>query len=173
VTLESIRIGFPDFDVIRADQISQPEMIDAQIIRNLIDAELVIADLSTLNPNAFYEIGIRHMVQKPIIHMQLADDKIPFHVSLYRSTRFSRARPSDLRKAREELRLAITSIIADEYEVDNPVTRARGQINLEQHATSEQKVLLGQLKSIQERLDSLEQTYDRALSLYRILKTCH
>lgn len=57
-------------------------MIDAQIIRFLIDADLVVADLSTLNPNAFYEIGVRHMVQKPIIHMQLADGKIPFDVSL-------------------------------------------------------------------------------------------
>jgi len=76
---------FPEFETIRADQISSPGMIDAQIIRHLIDADLVIADLSGLNPNAFYEIGIRHMVAKPIIHMQLDGEVIPFDVMLYRA----------------------------------------------------------------------------------------
>jgi hypothetical protein len=63
--LEIIRpviAGFPDFETKRADQITKPGMIDAQIINALLTADLVIADLSTLNPNAFYEIGIRHMI---------------------------------------------------------------------------------------------------------------
>jgi hypothetical protein len=76
------------YSVVRADRISSPGMIDAQVIKHLIDAEVVVADLSALNPNVFYEIGIRHMIQKPIIHMQLVDDKIPFDVSLYRAINF-------------------------------------------------------------------------------------
>jgi hypothetical protein len=67
-------VDFPQFEIKRADTISEPGMIDAQIINALLNADLVIADLSTLNPNAFYEIGIRHMAQKPIIHM-LSDTK--------------------------------------------------------------------------------------------------
>src|ERR1700731_4511974 len=59
---------FADFSVVRADQIAPPGMIDAQIIQHLLDSDLVIADLSKENPNSFYEIGIRHMAQKPIIH---------------------------------------------------------------------------------------------------------
>jgi hypothetical protein len=155
--IEPIFRDLPEYEVIRADKISQPGMIDAQVIRNLIDAELVIADLSMVNPSAFYEIGIRHMVQKAIIHVQLAEDRIPFDVSLYRATKFSRTRPSDLRRAREELRQAVASVCAEDYEVDNPVTRARGQIKLEQHATPEQKVLMEQLKSIQLRLETIEE----------------
>jgi hypothetical protein len=148
---------FPDYEVVRADKIAEPGMIDAQIIRYLIDADLVIADLSALNPNAFYEIGIRHMVQKPIIHMQLVEDKIPFDVSLYRATKFSRRRPSDLRRARDELRQMVVAIGVPGYAVDNPVTRARGQIALEQHATPEQQVLMEQVRSIQGRLAAVEE----------------
>src|SRR3982750_4784 len=55
--------------VVRADHISTPGMIDSQIVTHLIEARLVIADLSTRNPNAFYELGIRHMVNKPVIHI--------------------------------------------------------------------------------------------------------
>src|SRR4051812_6167876 len=104
---------WPDFEVIRADKISRPGMIDAQVIQHLLDAELVIADLSTLNANAFYEIGIRHMAQKPVIHMQLAEDDIPFDVSLYRAIKFSRRTPLDLRKARDELGIVVKSVLAD------------------------------------------------------------
>jgi hypothetical protein len=71
---------------------------------------LVIADLTNLNPNAFYEIG-RHMAQKPIIHMFQVGQKIPFDVSLYRSIGFSRARPADLRDARTRLAAQVNALI--------------------------------------------------------------
>jgi hypothetical protein len=154
--IEPVFSEFPEFDVVRADKISQPGMIDAQVIQNLFDADIVIADLSKLNANAFYEIGIRHMHQKPIIHMQLADDEIPFDVSLYRAIKFSRVRPSDLRKAKEDLKRAVQATLASNYTVDNPITRARGQIKLVQDATPPEKVLLEQLKAIQYRLDQIE-----------------
>ncbi len=154
--IEPVFASLPEFKVVRADKISQPGMIDAQVIQHLFDADLVIADLSKLNANAFYEIGIRHMHQKPIIHMQLSDDEIPFDVSLYRAVKFSRLRPSDLRKAKEDLRSAVDATLAPDYKVDNPITRARGQIKLSQDATPPEKVLLEQLKAIQYRLDKIE-----------------
>lgn len=35
------------------------ELIHAEIIKNLEQAELVLCDLSMLNPNVFFELGIR------------------------------------------------------------------------------------------------------------------
>lgn len=40
---------------IRADDIIQSGVIDKPMFENLLDADLVIADLSTANPNAIYE----------------------------------------------------------------------------------------------------------------------
>ena len=144
------------FEVIRADKIAAPGMIDAQVIGHLLESEIVVADLSSLNPNAFYEIGLRHMIQKPIIHMQLADDKIPFDVSLYRAIKFSRTRPSDIRRAKDDLRSALKAVLAENYKVDNPVTRARGQISLELQASPPEKVLNDQLRALQRRVSELE-----------------
>lgn len=162
--IQPVLSQYPQFSVVRADQIAPPGMIDAQVIQHLLDSDLVIADLSKENPNAFYEIGIRHMAQKPIIHMQLVEEKIPFDVSLYRTLKFSRVRPGDLRKAREELKRAVDAVLSEGYQVDNPITRARGQIRLEERATPEQKVMLDQLRSIQDRLDMVE---ERSEILYR------
>jgi hypothetical protein len=128
------------------------------MINALLNAELVIADLSLLNPNAFYEIGIRHMAQKPIIHMQLAAEKPPFDVSLYRAIRFARAQFSDLGKAQDELKRSVEAVLAPDYQPENPVTNARGHLNLEQNATPEIRVLMDEIEGIKSRLDTM-QTY--------------
>ena len=80
---------FQDFHVVRADHMNTPGLIDAQIIDRLLNAELVVADLTFLNPNAFYEIGIRHVVAKPVIHMNLATQRIPFDISRWSGPRFT------------------------------------------------------------------------------------
>ncbi len=149
--------GFPEFgEPVRADKIAQPGMITTQVIEMLLEAKLVIADLSLLNPNAFYEIGIRHMAQKPIIHMQLKHEAPPFDVTGYRAIKFSIKHPADLSAAQRELADQIRLAVSIEHKVENPVTHARGAIRLEETATPEQKVLLEEMRSISERLSSLE-----------------
>jgi hypothetical protein len=154
--IQPVMAGFTEFETKRADQITTPGMIDAQVINALLTADLVIADMSTRNPNAFYEIGIRHMAQKPIIHMQLTDENIPFDVSLYRAIKYSRIRPRDLRTAQESLRAQVTAVTAANYQVDNPITRTRGVVALQQKATSGEKVMLDELRDIRGRVMRLE-----------------
>jgi hypothetical protein len=116
----------------------------------------VIADLTGLNPNVFYEIGIRHMAQKPIIHIHEAGQKIPFDVSLYRSIKYSRLRPRDIRAAQNSLQEMVERALAPDYQVENPVTSARGRFQLEKHATPQQQVIIDQLRGIEERLANIE-----------------
>lgn len=42
------------------------ELIHAEIIRNLEQADLVLCDLSSLNPNVFFELGIRTSLDRPV-----------------------------------------------------------------------------------------------------------
>ncbi|HMF72861.1 MAG TPA: hypothetical protein VK616_15390, partial [Flavitalea sp.] len=42
---------------IRADEIRHSGAIDIYMYRELLDADVVIADISTANVNAFYELG--------------------------------------------------------------------------------------------------------------------
>jgi len=56
------------------------EIIQAGIIENLDSADLVLCDMSILNPNVFYEFGIRTALDKPVA--LVVDDKtadsVPF-----------------------------------------------------------------------------------------------
>ncbi|NKL05234.1 hypothetical protein [Rhizobium leguminosarum] len=147
---------FADFEVTRADKISNPGQITSQVITSLLDAELVIADLTTLNPNAFYEIGIRHTIQKPIIHMHLEGQRIPFDIAPFRSIKFSRRRPADIRAARVTLLAAVSEAVKEDHQVDNPVTFSRGKLDFEQTATAPEKIISDQLASLSRRLAALE-----------------
>ena len=45
---------------IRADEIVESAIIDKSMYALLDHADVVIADISTYNPNAIYELGVRH-----------------------------------------------------------------------------------------------------------------
>lgn len=67
--------------VIRADKIEKSGLITQQIFEYVVSAGFCVADLSFGNPNAFYELGIRHMTRLPTIQLIRKGDKIPFDVS--------------------------------------------------------------------------------------------
>lgn len=70
---------------VRADQISKPGLITGQVIEHIAKAALVIADLSFANPNVYYELALRHAVQKPVVQITRSSDTLPFDVGQYRT----------------------------------------------------------------------------------------
>ncbi|GLY10354.1 hypothetical protein [Pseudobacillus badius] len=74
-----------NFDVVRVDNIHDVDRIDATILEYLTSAELVIADLTDHNPNAFYELGYRHALGKPMIPIMEEGTRIPFDLSNVRT----------------------------------------------------------------------------------------
>lgn len=118
---------FSGFFVKRADKENRPGQVDAQLINDLHEAELVIADLTGQNPNVFYEVGIRHMVMRPIIHMRRRGTKAPFDLAHCRVIDFSTNTSQDLQKARDALKAQIQAAMAPNYQAENPVTTARAR----------------------------------------------
>lgn len=70
------------YTCIRADEIRHSGMIDVPMYDMLFDAELVVADLSTSNLNAVFELGVRHAL-KPRSTVILAEKQFatPFDVN--------------------------------------------------------------------------------------------
>ena len=108
----------------RADLVKESGMITTQIIEKIIDSPLVIADLTDSNPNVFYELAIRHVVEKPYIQMIKSNQEIPFDINGMRTILFG----TDLKQAddaKKELRKHIESIKNNKFKPVNPVTHAR------------------------------------------------
>lgn len=68
---------------IRADEITHSGPIDVPMYEQLLNADVVIADLSTSNKNAYYELGVRHAL-KPYTTIVICEDGIktfPFDIN--------------------------------------------------------------------------------------------
>ncbi|MBC7828744.1 MAG: DUF4071 domain-containing protein [Chitinophagaceae bacterium] len=68
---------------VRADEIVHSGMIDVPMYEQLLTADVVVADLSTSNKNAFYELGVRHAL-RPYTTVVICEDGIksfPFDVN--------------------------------------------------------------------------------------------
>ena len=63
---------------IRGDSIFMPSAIMPDIWRFLSEAKVLIADLTGRNPNVFYELGLAHALQKPVILVAGSLDDVPF-----------------------------------------------------------------------------------------------
>lgn len=69
-------------ECVRADKLAHSGSIDTRMYELLLRADLVIADISTANPNALYELGVRHALRPfSTIIMKELDGKFMFDLN--------------------------------------------------------------------------------------------
>jgi hypothetical protein len=112
----------------RADEIVHSGLIDLPMYEQLLTADVVIADLSTSNKNAFYELGVRHAL-RPHTTIVIAEDGIkafPFDVNHVVVRQYHHLGEdigySEVMRFRDELTQAINEILdADPRQNDSPI----------------------------------------------------
>lgn len=72
------------FSVVRGDERSGPGLIIADIERDIQESNLIVAEISSANPNVFWEVGYAHALRKPTILIAERDIQLPFDVSAFR-----------------------------------------------------------------------------------------
>lgn len=112
--------------VVRADQIAKSGMITSQVLEYLHKSKLVIADLSFLNPNVFYEMALRHACKLPAIQIIRKMDRLPFDVNQVRTvvvdTTSIYSLVPQLDTYRAEIATQARAAIDDPDNVSNPIT---------------------------------------------------
>ncbi len=112
-------------ECVRADDVIHSGTIDKPMYELLLEADLVIADLSTSNPNAIYELGVRHAL-RPYTTIVLAEKgfKFPFdlHSLLIRPYEHlgKGIDAEEAERVRNELKTAIETLLATP-KTDSPV----------------------------------------------------
>jgi hypothetical protein len=148
------------YSAIRADTISKPGMISSQVIDAVLTHDLIVADLSNRNPNAFYELALAHMAERPVIQMITEGEKIPFDLQDYRTVRYSRETVTGIEKAKDDLFKHLTEILTPGYKISNPVTVARGRQHLKETADSSGQLMGNLLEAnrlFAQKLDALDE----------------
>ncbi|WP_150047931.1 TRAFs-binding domain-containing protein [Methylomonas rhizoryzae] len=110
---------------VRADEIVHAGTIDVPMYERLLNADVVIADLSTYNVNAAFELGVRYAL-KPYTTIVLAEEgfKNPFDLSHIVIRRYKHLGEEigfrEAQKMMAELKAAIQTI-AGKPQTDSPV----------------------------------------------------
>lgn len=97
----------------RADDVKSNRAIIQDIWKSICEARLVIADLSGLNPNVMYELGIAHTIGKEtiLIYQRGGEVKFPFDLAHIRRIEYTNDALGG-KNLVEELRATLTSVLA-------------------------------------------------------------
>ena len=112
-------------ECIRADKIIHSTVIDKPMYDYLLDADIVIADLSTSNANAIYELGVRHAL-RPHATIVMAEKGFAFpfdlnHLSILKYEHLGKEIGfKEVMRVREELKKRILALL-QKPQTDSPV----------------------------------------------------
>lgn len=136
-------------EMVVAHRIATPGSINTQVIEHLLEDKIVIANLTTLNPNVMYELAVRHCVRLPVISLAEAGTTLPFDLSDQRAV-FYENDMQGVFNLIPELEEAIQAAIEDKSPTNPVYLAAKRQVMEELKPEGDYE------SYIVERLDGLE-----------------
>lgn len=93
---------------LRADHMATAGVITRQIMQELLDADLVVADLTGDDATVFYELAIRHISSKPFVQVAHTGHQLPFDLAQQHTVLYN-FDVDAIQACREHLQKAITA----------------------------------------------------------------
>ncbi len=100
-----------DYQVNRADDLFLPGTLIFQIYSSIQSADLILCEMSDRNPNVFYELGLAHANDKPVI--LISDNKenlLPFDLRHVRTILYDRNTVDWKQKLKADIQLAANAV---------------------------------------------------------------
>ncbi len=156
-----------DFELFVPHRMPQPGSITKQILECILNHDLVVANLTELNPNVMYELAVRHSTARPVITIAEFGTKLPFDITTERTIFYT----NDMRgvpKLQKELKSSITSINFNNLEFDNPIYRTQRDFKFKETVTEgKDAYMIEQLEEIKKSTTK----YIRIIQIFQHLRT--
>ena len=96
--------------VTRADDLFTPRPVMLDIQKSILEANLILCEMSDRNPNVFYELGLAHAVGRPAILISQEKEDIPFDLRHLRVILYDHAEAGWESKLREAIKTAAHAV---------------------------------------------------------------
>lgn len=160
-----------EWNVHRADDGERPDSIGHHVIRSIVTADLIIADLTDHNPNVFYELAVAHGYRKPVVHLITEGQKIPFDITDQRTISYDLKDPASVDSAITRLRTSGKAALEDPDGLITPLSSFDSFDTLRaslRDKTSNGDALADVLEQITDRMGALESRVASATHEIRI-----
>lgn len=162
------------YEAIRADDTVKTNDIVSDIIKKIIDSDMAICDMSSRNPNVFYELGLRHAFN---LKTTLIKDKKTiraFDIAGLRSVEYDESlRVDEVEKAIEAIADAIEETQKMTSEEPNSTIQLLGlsapakKVELKT-MSGENAAIMGEIRSLRNDIDNMQRSYMRARPIRKI-----
>lgn len=150
------------FEPMRADDTSKANFIVVDILKQILESDMAICDLSSRNPNVFYELGIRQAFNLKTVLIKDIKTTMPFDIAGIRTLHYNEnLRIDEVKKAIPEM----AKCIKETYETnDKDVNSLLQLLSIDKPATLPDKVtlskdsnlILNAINDLQKKISSLE-----------------
>ena len=146
------------YEIVVAHKIGEPGSITKQIISEIYNAKLVIANITNRNPNVMYELALRHAIGKPVITIAEKGTLLPSDIVMQRAI-FYQNDAKGVLELRAELEKAESEISFEK--LSGPIYEVLGDISHDaqmlQNLGGDDQKQLEPLQYIIHRLDRIEE----------------
>lgn len=147
-------MGRLGYNVLVAHEIATSGSITSQVIRLALEADIVIANLTGLNPNVMYELAIRHAKRKPVVTIVEDGTTLPFDLTEER-TIFYTDDMLGVTNLVPRLERAVRAAEGDN-DPDNPVYRTVELSIMKEVAKDDlQKLIVERLGNLEDKMTSI------------------
>ncbi|MBK7820403.1 MAG: hypothetical protein IPJ61_04835 [Tessaracoccus sp.] len=154
---------------VRADEVRAPGSITAKVVRDIVHADVCIADLTGRNPNVMYEVAIAHAADKPVILLQQEAGGPPFDFTDERVIRYS-TRADEANPAREALTDHLMNARHEDSDEQlrntmHPVRMVFRDLQTRASATDPEQAILERLDAVTRGVQVLESVVMESMAL--------
>lgn len=143
---------------VRADSLFRSSSILDDIWRLTRDAQVLLADMSTRNPNVFYELGLAHAIARPVVLVAASIDDVPFDLRGLRVIIYNKDDAFWGDKLSDAIRKALTETLTD---IRGAIPPTFLQSAPPTHAPQEDAITL-ELRKLQDTVRALQASLPQA-----------
>ncbi|WP_073087673.1 hypothetical protein [Winogradskyella jejuensis] len=150
-----------NYEPLRADDVKKTNYIAIDVVRRIIESDMVICDLSSQNPNVLYELGIRQAFDKPVVLIKDSKTKRIFDIQGFRDFEYDETLrvdsvQEDIKKLTEIIYSTTKNEIEDVNSLVSLLSIKSASLGESKEISPESKLILNSLSEIEKRLSSME-----------------